>query len=165
MGDEKTIKVAGRIGAATNRNLRDEIKAGRFREDLYYRLSVFPLEVPPLRQRVDDVVPLALHFLEKICREFGRDPLRLTQRQAELLKQQPWPGNIRELKNVIERAVISSPGNRLKLDLEGSVLAANDRVQNEVVPEELQDFMTVAEFKNMEKSNLIATLQHANLGI
>lgn len=162
VGDDKTIKVDVRIVAATNRNLMDEIKAGRFRDDLYYRLSVFPVEVPPLRQRIDDVVPLALHFLEKICREFGRDPLRLTQRQAELLKRQSWPGNIRELKNVIERAVISSTGNHLNLDLEGSVSMANDRLQNEAAPEELQDFMTVAEFRELEKSNLIAALQHAN---
>ena len=160
VGDDKTIKVDVRIVAATNRNLMDEIKAGRFREDLYYRLSVFPVEVPPLRERIDDVVPLALHFLEKICREFGRDSLRLTQRQAELLKKEPWPGNIRELKNVIERAVISSTGNRLRLDIEGTPVA-NEQGQTEPMTTELQDFMTIAEFKGLEKSNLIAALQHA----
>lgn len=160
VGDDKTIKVDVRIVAATNRNLMDEIKVGRFREDLYYRLSVFPVEVPPLRERMDDVVPLALHFLEKICREFGRDPLRLTQRQAELLKKQPWPGNIRELKNVVERAIISSTGNRLKLDIEG-LPPANEQDQTVPMTTELQDFMTIVEFKALEKSNLIAALQHA----
>jgi len=162
VGDDKTINVDVRIVAATNRNLLQEIRAGRFREDLYYRLSVFPVEVPPLRERRDDVIPLTLHFLEKICRDFGRDPLRLTQRQADALKHQPWPGNIRELRNVVERAVISSTANRLNLNIEGPIPATGNPRGDDTVVEELTEFMTIAEFKALEKSNLIAALRHAD---
>jgi transcriptional regulator with GAF, ATPase, and Fis domain len=103
--------------AATNRDLEQAVADGRFREDLFYRLSVFPIEVPPLRQRGDDVVQLAAHFLERTCQAFGHRPLTLSKQQAALLKQYTWPGNIRELKNVIERAVILSEGKVLRLDL------------------------------------------------
>lgn len=74
---------------------------------------MFPVDVPPLRERIDDVGPLAMHFLEVICAELGRDPLRLTRQHLAMLRAHSWPGNIRELRNVIERAVISSPGSRL----------------------------------------------------
>ncbi len=161
VGDDKTISVDVRVVAATNRNLMDEIKAGRFREDLFYRLSVFPVEVPALRERIDDVEPLALHFLEKISRELGREPLQMTRRQVSLLKQQEWPGNIRELKNVLERAVISSTGNRLRLDLAVPISTAEKRLLPEDVSVEMPEFLTIAEFKQLEKSNLIAALQHA----
>jgi DNA-binding NtrC family response regulator len=93
------------------------VAEGKFREDLYYRLSVFPIDVPPLRDRGDDVVQLASHFLERTCQEFGHRPLTLSRQQAALLKRYDWPGNIRELKNVIERAVILSRGKVLRLDL------------------------------------------------
>jgi len=162
VGDDKTISVDVRVVAATNRNLMDEIKAGRFREDLFYRLSVFPVEVPALRERIDDVEPLALHFLEKISRELGREPLQMTRRQVSLLKQQEWPGNIRELKNVLERAVISSTGNRLRLDLAVPISSAEQRLIQEDVSAETPEFLTIAEFKQLEKSNLIAALQHAS---
>jgi PAS domain S-box-containing protein len=117
VGDEKTHNVDVRVIAATNRDLEKAVAEGRFREDLFYRISVFPIEVPPLRERGDDVVQLALHFLERTCQDFGHRPLRLSQQQAALLKQYKWPGNIRELKNVIERAVILSQGKVLRLDL------------------------------------------------
>ena len=162
VGDDKTTKVDVRIVAATNRNLMDEIKAGRFREDLFYRLSVFPLEVPPLRDRLDDVVPLAAHFLETICRELGREPLRMTQSQVSILKRQEWPGNIRELKNVMERAVILSTGGRLRLDLALSGVSAEKRLATTPSAMEPSEFVTAAEFRELEKANLIAALQHAN---
>ena len=162
VGDDKTMKVDVRVVAATNRNLMDEIKAGRFREDLFYRLSVFPLEVPPLRDRRDDVAPLAAHFLQIICRELGREPLRMTQSQLFLLKRQEWPGNIRELKNVIERAVISSTGDRLRLDLALPNAPAEKRPQTKPPAEEPYGYVTVAEFRALEKANLIAALQHAD---
>ena len=152
-----------RVVAATNRNLMDEIKAGRFREDLFYRLSVFPLEVPPLRDRLDDVVPLAAHFLQAICRELGREPpLRLTQSQASTLKQQDWPGNIRELKNVMERAAILSTGGRFRLDLALPDASAEKRLATTPSAGASSEFVTVAEFRELEKANLIAALQHAN---
>jgi len=161
VGDDRTVKVDVRIVAATNRNLEEEVKARRFREDLLYRLSVFPIEVPPLRDRPEDIVPLATHFLNTMCAELGREPLSLTRRQADLLKRHDWRGNIRELKNVVERAVILSRGQRLVLEHVspgGSmpVSAASD------VPESRQEFVTDAEFREREKENMISVLRHAN---
>jgi len=95
---------------------------------LFYRLSVFPILVPPLRERSEDIAPLAQHFLARTCAELGREPMRLSQSQAEGLKQQRWPGNIRELKNVIERAVILSKYNRARLDLAMPQASANPQV-------------------------------------
>ncbi len=161
VGDDETIKVDVRVVAATNRNLMDEIKAGRFREDLFYRVSVFPVEVPPLRERLDDIAPLAFHFLEKFCRELGREPLRMTQHQISTLQQQEWPGNIRELKNVIERAVISTTGSRLRLDLALSNAPAAIRSPTELAKQDMSEFVTIEEFKELEKANLTAALRHA----
>lgn len=162
VGDEVTSKVDVRVVAATNRNLSDEVKAGRFREDLFYRLSVFPIEVPPLRDRMDDIAPLAVHFLELICRELGREPLRITQQQLSRLKAHAWPGNIRELKNVIERAVISTVGSKLRLDLALPVLSASQLPMNSVRSAEAADYVTDAEFRELEKANTLAALQAAD---
>ena len=162
VGEDKTSKVDVRVVAATNRDLMEEIKAGHFREDLYYRLSVFPVEVPPLRDRIDDVTLLAVHFLEQICRELGREPPRITQQQVTALKQQKWPGNIRELKNVIERAVIVSTGDRLRLDLAVPKTSSEDRSPAEPSATDPSGFVTVAEFKELERANITAALRHAN---
>ncbi|MGI9206305.1 MAG: sigma 54-interacting transcriptional regulator [Woeseiaceae bacterium] len=162
VGDDQTISVDVRVVAATNRNLMDEIKAGRFREDLYYRLSVFPLDVPPLRDRLEDIAPLALHFLESICCELGRDTMRITQTQLASLRKHEWPGNIRELKNVIERAVISSPGNRLRLDLAVPGMATTLDAEQALTTADADGFLTVAELKEFEKANLKAALENAN---
>ena len=139
-----------------------EIEAGRFREDLYYRLSVFPVEVPPLRDRIDDVGLLAVHFLELICRELGRETPRMTQQQVSVLRQQKWPGNIRELKNVIERAVISSSGDRLRLDLAVPNAPAGGNATAMPVEANPTAFVTQAEFRELEKANISAALRHAN---
>jgi transcriptional regulator with GAF, ATPase, and Fis domain len=139
-----------------------EIKAGRFREDLFYRLSVFPVEVPPLRERLEDIGPLAAHFLECIARELGREPLRITQKHLSDLKQHAWPGNIRELKNVIDRAVISSTGNRLRLDLAFSSVPQENGPEPARSPPDPDDFLTIAELKEFEKTNLIAALRNAD---
>ncbi len=162
VGEDKTSKVNVRVVAATNRNLMAEIEAGRFREDLYYRLSVFPVEVPSLRERIDDIALLAVHFLQRICRELGRETPRMTQQQVSVLKQQKWPGNIRELKNVIERAVISSTGERLRLDLAVQNVAVDDQSQAEPKIPDSTEFVTIAEFKQLEKANITAALRHAN---
>jgi len=119
VGDDATRVVDVRVIAATNKDLEKAVEAGAFREDLYYRLGVFPVQVPPLRRRSEDVVPLAVHFLEQVCRDFGRPCPPLTQSQADALRAYAWPGNVRELKNVIERAVILSTGEVLHLDLPG----------------------------------------------
>jgi PAS domain S-box-containing protein len=117
VGDDITRSVDVRVIAATNRDLEQLILDGTFREDLYYRLSVFPIEVPPLRKRGEDVVQLALHFIAQTCQDFGRKTMQLTRSQADQIRNYDWPGNIRELKNVIERAVILSKGRSLRLDL------------------------------------------------
>lgn len=161
VGDDRTSTVNVRVVAATNRELAEEVKVGRFREDLYYRLSVFPIEVPPLRMRIDDIAPLASHFLELICRDLGRESLRLTQQQLSSLKGHRWPGNIRELRNVIERAVISSTGSRLRLDKalpETAVIVAALPIESRIGDSE---FATDAEFRAMEKANIQAALRHA----
>lgn len=164
VGDDKTIKVDVRIVTATNRDLKSEVDAGRFRLDLYYRLSIFPVEVPPLRERIEDIGPLALQFLKNTCQEFGRDPLTLTRRQLEFLSSYNWPGNIRELKNIIERAVILTTDRRLRLDL-----AMPDHFHGEKPPApaeikttETTPFITDAELRVREKSNLIAVLEKTN---
>ena len=106
IGSNRTKRVDVRIVAATNRRLEDEVKVGRFREDLYYRLQVFPLRLPPLRERGDDILLLANHFLERYAREFGRDKASFGQAAAELLRGYTWPGNVRELQNEVQRLVI-----------------------------------------------------------
>ena len=117
VGDEKTRKVDVRIVAASNRNLKREVEKGRFREDLYYRLHVFPIEVPPLRERKEDIPLLAAFFLENAANEMKRPKLRLTQKNVEELQHHDWPGNVRELQNIMERAVITSRNDRLQFDL------------------------------------------------
>jgi len=104
-----------RIVAATNRDLRREIAAGRFREDLFYRLNVIPIRLPPLRRRRDDVLPLARHFLAMHAEHGGRR-LRLEPESEELLRRHPWPGNVRELENSIERAVVLARGDVIGAD-------------------------------------------------
>ncbi|MDH4073094.1 MAG: sigma 54-interacting transcriptional regulator, partial [Gammaproteobacteria bacterium] len=98
VGDDMTRSVDVRVIAATNRDLEELVVNGEFREDLFYRLSVFPIEVPPLRQRRGDLLQLARHFLDHTCAEFGREPLRITQSQAAAIEAYDWPGNVRELK-------------------------------------------------------------------
>ena len=161
VGDDETTSVDVRVVAATNRDLEAEVAAGRFREDLYYRLSVFPIELPPLRDRAQDVGLLAAHFLESICSDLGRDPLSLTQQQTSMLQKHQWPGNIRELRNVIERAVILTKGARLRLDL---AMGATLKEEPMPGPAESADpqFLTESEFRATEKQNLIAVLKAAN---
>ena len=117
VGEERTRTVDVRIIAATNRDLEAEVRAGRFRQDLYYRLSVFPIELPPLRDRGEDIPLLARQFLERAARKLGRSLPRLTPAQEKELQGYDWPGNVRELQNVIERAVIRSRDGRLDLGL------------------------------------------------
>jgi PAS domain S-box-containing protein len=163
VGDERTVKVDVRVVAATNRDLEAEVKAGRFREDLYYRLGVFPIVVPPLRDRREDIGPLAEHFLTRTCVNLGREPMRLSKQQAQQLMHHSWPGNIRELRNIIERAVILSTGSRARLDLAmpGDVGTQPD-VTTDLTPSDGVDFVTDAEMREREKANLTAVLRYAN---
>jgi DNA-binding NtrC family response regulator len=106
-----------RVVAATNRNLQRQVETGRFREDLYYRLNVFPIQVSLLRERMEDVPLLAKHFVETSVRELGCPKPRLTRAAIAKLQNYHWPGNIRELRNIIERAIIISRGGALDFDL------------------------------------------------
>ena len=116
IGDAKTIKVDVRIMAATNRKLDQEIKNGNFREDLYYRLNVFPINIPPLRERKEDISLLINYFVNKYSRKVGKKIDTISQNMIEKLTEYSWPGNIRELENIIERAVITNEGNKLNLN-------------------------------------------------
>ncbi|MEL6199759.1 MAG: sigma 54-interacting transcriptional regulator [Pseudomonadota bacterium] len=162
VGEDVTRKVDVRVVAATNRDLVEAVEAGRFRGDLYYRLSVFPIAVPPLRERGDDVVALAQHFLQQTVRDFGRKPMQLTRRQAEALSRYPWPGNVRELKNVIERAVILSPGANLRLDLSLPEAEAETGAAVPAVPvtkPAQSEILSEQELRALERDNLVAALE------
>ena len=115
VGGSETLRVDVRVIAATNRNLADEVRAGRFRSDLYYRLNVFPVEIPALRQRVTDIPLLARFFLTKYAKKFGKRFDDIDPAGLEYLREYSWPGNVRELQNVIERAVILSQGSLLEI--------------------------------------------------
>jgi DNA-binding NtrC family response regulator len=113
LGSTSSIKVDVRVVAATNRNLKQAVAARRFREDLYFRLSVFPITVPPLRERRDDIPVLARHFIESECRELGKKVLSLAPAALAALQSYAWPGNVRELQNCLERAVILADGDTI----------------------------------------------------
>jgi two-component system nitrogen regulation response regulator NtrX len=116
VGGRKTIKVDVRVIAATNKDLAAEIEAGNFREDLYYRLKVFPLEVPPLRDRADDVPLLIGDFMDILVRQHGFKPIAFDQAALDALMAYPWPGNVRELKNFVERMFIMFAGETVTPD-------------------------------------------------
>ena len=161
VGDDVTRSVDVRVIAATNRNLEQLIVDGEFREDLFYRLSVFPVEVPPLRERGEDIVQLAQHFLEQTCKDFGRDVLTLTRAQAVNLKAYSWPGNVRELKNVIERAVILSPSKVLRLDLSMPGISLDDAAPSEAVSN-TEGVLSEREMRDFQKRNLVKALEESN---
>ena len=114
IGQNRSIRVDTRVIAATNRDLLAMIREGRFREDLYYRLNVLPLELPPLRERLDDVPVIAGHFLRRFARRFGRPIESISKKAILMLKAYEWPGNVRELENVVERAVMLCKGTELR---------------------------------------------------
>ena len=115
LGSSHTIKVNVRIVATTNRNLEEEIRKGRFRQDLYYRLNVFPITVPPLRQRREDIPMMVQAFTERYSKKLGKSITTISKETMRILQDYPWPGNVRELESIIERAVILCPGPVLQL--------------------------------------------------
>ncbi len=161
VGDDVTRSVDVRVIAATNRDLEQLIVEGEFREDLFYRLSVFPIDVPPLRDRGEDIVQLAQHFMEQACRDFGRAVLTLTRDQADYLRTYQWPGNVRELKNVIERAVILSQGKVLRLDLSMPGFEP-DGAGVETTSEREGRLLTEQEIKQLQRDNLVKALTIAD---
>ncbi|MBI5577746.1 MAG: sigma 54-interacting transcriptional regulator [Deltaproteobacteria bacterium] len=160
VGEGRTRKVDVRIIAATNKNLMEEIKSGRFREDLYYRLNVFPIEVAPLRDRKEDIPQLAAHFIEVFARRLNRPVPRLTQANLMDLKAHDWPGNVRELQNIIERALILSPHGRLHFDLPrvGSGAPPPGQGRSEAASSPATPILTEADIAALQKQNMLAAL-------
>ncbi|HIE33164.1 MAG TPA: sigma-54-dependent Fis family transcriptional regulator [Thermodesulfobacteriaceae bacterium] len=135
VGGDRLIEVDVRIIAATNKDLKKEIEAGRFREDLYFRLNVVPITIPPLRERPEDIPLLVEEFLDNLSRHSGLGRKTLAPEVLEVLKRYPWPGNVRELKNLIERLVIISPGEEITLnDLPREFLEYAEKVPEEELP-------------------------------
>jgi two-component system nitrogen regulation response regulator NtrX len=115
VGGNDAMNVDVRVIASTNKNLEQEIELGNFREDLYYRLNVLPFQIPPLRERREDISLLTLHFLNEFAQSYGRKPPALTPKAFEVLENYSWPGNVRELRNIMERIVIMT--HRLRIDI------------------------------------------------
>ncbi len=177
VGGQQTISVDVRVIAATNKNLEEEIREGRFREDLYFRLNVIPIVVPPLRDRGDDVALLAEHFLRRFAAETGRPPKRLSEGARAVLLSHGWPGNVRELRNLAERLTILAPGEAIEardIDLgsggeERSLFALNltlrdarEEFERQFILRRLRDFggnvSRTAEALGVERSNLYRKL-------
>ena len=163
VGDDRTRRADVRIVAATNRDLKKEAAAGRFREDLFYRLNVFPIQVAPLRERHEDIPLLAQHFISLSVKEMGCAKPRLTRAGIVQLQGYDWPGNIRELRNVLERAVILARGGTLDFDLpaaEAAIVPAHRAAR--AAGDTEQEFLTEAELQRRERDNLLIILEKAN---
>ena len=163
VGDDRTRQADVRIVAATNRDLKKAVAAGRFREDLYYRLHVFPIQVAPLRERRDDITLLAQHFVALSVKELRCPKPRLTRAGIVQLQNYDWPGNVRELRNVIERAVILARGGPLQFDLP---MTRTDSVTAAAEPDSPglggAKYLTEAEMLQRERDNLLAILNQAS---
>ena len=160
LGSTRTHKVDVRLVAATHRDLTEMVNRGEFRSDLYYRLNVFPLVLPPLRERREDVPALVNHFVDIYGRRIGREIERIPETTMTALASYQWPGNIRELQNVIERAVILARGGPLPLDLSGSLSASTigrQRVKAHLSEPE-EGVVTDRELRQRERGNLLAAL-------
>jgi len=145
VGGVKTLTADARLICASNRDLRKRMEAGKFREDLYYRINGIPIQLPPLRGRREDLLPLAEYFLQRTSAEMGRGPKKLTAETAEILDRYPWPGNIRELENAVGRAVALSEGEEITPpDL---CLALADIAGEDATPEEARFHESVREHK------------------
>ena len=164
VGDEVTRRVNVRVIAATNRDLRKEVDDGRFRLDLYYRLGVFPMEVPPLRERREDIPELISHFVRQSCLRFHTAPPVVPNREIERAQSYDWPGNVRELQNVVERAVILSGGGKIAFDLTSTGKPSGKGLEpsaplpaGAVIPE--------MEWRNRERANIVAALRQAGVRV
>ena len=142
-----------RVLAATNRDLAAEVEAGRFRQDLFYRLSVFPIENPPLRDRREDIPRLAEHFIRVAAKRMNRRPPKFTSSAASQLSARDWPGNVRELQNAVERAVILSQGNPLLFDDP----VTPPKIQAAPLSQE-SSLLTRSDLKSRERESIAAAL-------
>jgi formate hydrogenlyase transcriptional activator len=150
LGNARTIRVNVRMIAATHRNLRAMIREGKFREDLFYRLHVFPIAIPPLRERREDIPMLVNYFVSKLSREMGRQIKTIPPRTMEVLTNRPWKGNVRELANFIERAVVLSQGEELKVPT------------GEFIPCDSPEIAPISTFEQAERNVIIDALKAAS---
>jgi formate hydrogenlyase transcriptional activator len=167
VGSSRTQRVDVRVIAATNRNLKEMVEAGRFRSDLYYRLNVFPLPLPPLRERNSDIPELVALFLSRFAKRFGKKVEGVSQETMARLMSYEWPGNIRELQNVMERAVVLSAGPALRLDKDFvPVVASEGSLKPAALPaQEAQPLPSgLCTLEEVERSHIEAALQQA-LGV
>jgi formate hydrogenlyase transcriptional activator len=160
VGDTRTRKVDVRIIAASNRDLKKEVDEGRFRQDLFYRLSVFPVEVPPLRERREDVAPLVAHFVRQSARRMNRPEPQISKAALDRLVSYPWPGNVRELQNTVERAIISWREGPLTFDLPAS--PARQNTEQQPKPAADAALLTRDELKRQERETIINALKQTN---
>jgi len=155
LGENKERKVEFRVICATNKNILEELKAGRFREDLYYRLSSWIIKVPPLRERVEDIPHLAEIFIETYNEEFGKDIKGLSPEALEVFLKYPWPGNIRELRNIIERAVLLAKGSRIEVeDLDSNLFKSQRESLSLKVEQKKLEFERVKEALTLTGGNV-----------
>jgi len=163
IGGVKTIKVDIRVIAATNQNLEEMVRRSRFREDLYYRLNVIPIKVPPLRDRVADIPLLVQHFLHEFSRKKKKPIKRLCPQAMDLLLRYPWPGNIRELENLIERLVILSEGEEVQVSELPERFRANPQAPS-VKPQEISDqgIHLTAAVQEFERDLILKALDKSN---
>jgi PAS domain S-box-containing protein len=159
VGDERTRTVKVRLITATNRDLLAEAKSGRFRLDLYYRLSVFPIEVPPLRERLEDMGELAEYFVKQSARRLGIARPRLTKQHVQGLQAYDWPGNVRELQNVVERAVILARGGKLEFNLPRSAASENSTPPQPVIALDSGEEFSFDELVVREREIVLRALQ------
>ena len=160
VGEDVTRSVNVRVLAATNRDLSVDVHAGRFREDLYYRLTVFPLQIPPLRDRRDDIPRLATHLVALAAKKLGLSAPRISEQQCEQLQRYDWPGNVRELQNLIERAVILSRDGTLNLDTAWLPQASTARLRA-ASPASGKEVVSDREWRQRERENLETALKQA----
>jgi transcriptional regulator with GAF, ATPase, and Fis domain len=159
VGEDRTRQADVRVIAATNRDLKKEVAAGRFREDLYYRLNVFPIQVVPLRERQEDIPLLAKHFVELSVKELRCTSPRLTRAGVAALQNYDWPGNVRELRNVIQRAVILARGGPLNFDLPVTGSSAGSiSPRPKAGANAAGEFLTEAETQRRDRENLLTVL-------
>ena len=160
IGDTHTRKVNVRVIAATNRDLTREVDEGRFRQDLFYRLRVFPVEVPPLRERRDDIALLAAHFIRQSAKKMNRPEPPIMQAALTQLTSYDWPGNVRQLQNVIERSIILWQGGPLTFDL--PVVRTTDHPCAISKLSTKQTLPTREELKRQERDTIVAALKETN---
>jgi DNA-binding NtrC family response regulator len=166
VGGLKTIKIDVRIIAATNKNLQQEVREGRFREDLFYRLNVFPIHLPPLRERQDDILPLMDYFLERNSKKLEKSIQSVSDEVRELFCQYSWPGNIRELDNMIERLILIAKDNRIDAeDIPDEMRYFVDVPSSEELGEKLLKNLVKDHTEDVEKQIIIKALEECGQNV